>query len=591
MATDISKVLDSIREFKFTPILGAGCSLNSNNSHGFIQQQDKKAYRLALCKYHFLNIFKSDLNIPFIGKNYLIKYIDNFIKHIGVNLIGAYKNHYNVISRKKTYNDCEYGDIEFTNCMISFQVSLLISSAIATSIITSTIKKGELSITNLSLDFTESPLSVTESCVLCNSFMRLADKVTSLKEAKKKFAKESILEVSGIYQRIIFLILEYIPCISHGSAKLKSENCMIVDSWRERHSSEIEQLISSYIGGNFNRSDYARLSLYHIEWLNNLLLYSLRFDLCDYPSTPELAFQISLCEGSFPPKVVSLSKAAQASGDVLNKLKLGFRKIEDYKDEHRIKPDKFHLSMAISMHYLYEKNYVSKSKGAEGSKISLPIILTTNYGNEIEAAFDHLYKNRIGAYHVVIPVNSYSEEVNNVIPHWLLRTLNTYVSPSETWRLLHHDIKDMNEEMPINGLSGPIIIKLHGSPTYNLPQADSSYISGMISRDTNKISEFRHRIVISESHYLKDIVSEKQNRNLPKWLTTYLTDKTKTLCFLGHSVSDPNIRLYLYYYKEEENPVCSKSFFISSPSVTSSKLGSIFGISSGFSSSFASLLS
>jgi len=291
------------------------------------------------------------------------------------------------------------------------------------------------------------------------------------------------------------------------------------------------------------------LTLLDLVWIGNLLWHSLRFNLQYYPTSAELAFQLSLCttaaSGSARGMPPLLAQAAQAASQSIENIKRWF----SFYAERRAESG-FYRNLAAWLQKRFNDSSTTNNpcldKGAP-----LPMVFTTNYDCEIEAALDQLGCS----YHVVMPVyithKNYSETRTNK-PLWLTKTVKydghrlrelpwEYAGNTE---LSKTNSDSANPEQPRKAFVGPIVVKLHGSPLEDLPGRNEvvsipDWVKSIISEDALD-SRYEHRVTLTEGDYLSDL-----RREIPVWVQKALRTRRRRLFFLGQSVSDWNIRLRL----------------------------------------------
>jgi hypothetical protein len=241
-----------------------------------------------------------------------------------------------------------------------------------------------------------------------------------------------------------------------------------------------------------------------------------------------------------------------------------FTRLDDLNRDY---PSSVYLTLAVAMDYAFKNSNlvhtlersgkpVTSAEGGSRGPSALPVLFSTNYDREMERAFDLLYARRCerGAeerpcgYHVAVPVWSGCQgETNLGAPSWLIRKVTFRPGAKdggrrEYWQLLPQDGPPRTEYH----FTGPLLVKLHGSPTDSLSFGEDW--------GAGSSAVYTHRVVISESDYLRDILlltsptashGNVGSERLPPWLSD-LFFKAKTLCFLGQSVSDWNIRLRLF---------------------------------------------
>jgi hypothetical protein len=176
------------------------------------------------------------------------------------------------------------------------------------------------------------------------------------------------------------------------------------------------------------------------------------------------------------------------------------------------------------------------------------MILSTNYDKEmekgIEAAINSVSGDSVEAYHVLMPIYHDAKNLGKgMLSSWLLLTRKLVDNIFESsWQLVG---KSSILDIP---LLGPLVVKLHGSPMYTLPPTE--YILG----NTLDV-RICHRIIISERSFLDDVImeiptgdssaEEKERKAFSSVLSQLFRGPGRVFCFMGHSVSDWNIRLRL----------------------------------------------
>ena len=320
--------------------------------------------------------------------------------------------------------------------------------------------------------------------------------------------RESGIEAHAIYQRLLVLCCQLCG-YSNDECASQRDRCGI-------HRDTIERL------GLLGVTRHARkdLRLDEVAWLDDLVWYTLRCRTAAYPTSAELAFQLGLMTNTIRGlRRGSLAPAAELHADYE-------RQAESIRAwcqlcEAGQPPLKLHLGLAAALQLQFEH----RRKKAHGS---FSMAFTTNYDRELERAFDHLELT----YHVVFPV--YVSLPRRSLPAgeaWLFTTVapRSGHRPSDLRDCTSWEAPDLAPEQ----IDGPIVVKLHGSPLDRLPcpaavGAPPSYL-------------IHHLIVLSESSYLGAI-----KRALPPWMHAELKDPYRELWFLGHSLVDWDVRLWLH---------------------------------------------
>ena len=352
------------------------------------------------------------------------------------------------------------------------------------------------------------------------------------------------LEIQRLYEKLLTLIV-----ILLGDHQKTYD----AELTRYRLGSDLPVPAELWAGGT---ADLGRLRLDAVQWMSELMWYTLRYWIPCYPTTAELAFELSLKVSNAPPRRAELAQAAQALENQLEESDSGALPVEmanviayceeyqrDFPESARsIKAFYYAIAAAMQHQYdlfakratsdpmaLYRNGPAHGVKGTENLP-AVPIVFTTNFDNALESIF---MDNDIG-YHIVFPTVGGGKNEN---PLWWLRTCHAKSQrtsvPDERW----DEIPKTDAGQPQTGtLIGPIIIKIHGAPC--LAKAD---VKG------------RHWLVLSEAGYLQALASAA---NMPLWFSQQLgagVESHRSLWFLGYSMSDWNVRLRLFEHCKEGN--------------------------------------
>ena len=357
--------------------------------------------------------------------------------------------------------------------------------------------------------------------------------LASIKSDKKVDRR---LQIGPLYEKLTILI-----------QNVFGESCAIVCDKHGKH--RIDR-------GKNERGRVAslgRLRLDAIQWLSDLLWYTVRYWVPCYPTTAELAFELSLAVKGAPPRRAELTQAAQALenlgsglaaravGDLVAYCEI----VQEEKEVADRQMKAFYYSIGASLQYQFAQykrdapvkrvtlkdrfGAPTNSGNAEASKLRIPVPMafTTNFDRALETVFE---ANDL-CFHVVFPVvngKSPGDERLACPPVWLIRTCypkwTKRATTVESW-----SSRCTIEGVPKKAFEGPIIVKLHGSPSLNLDGSTS-----------------QHWIVLSEFSYLQALTYRA-----PSWLEQQLTlgfrqEMRRSLRFLGYSISDWNVRLRLY---------------------------------------------
>jgi hypothetical protein len=299
--------------------------------------------------------------------------------------------------------------------------------------------------------------------------------------------------------------------------------------------------------------DCGRLRLDAVQWMSELLWYTMRYWIPYYPTTAELAFELSLAVRHAPARRAELAQAAQAlenekegqSVRIVGELVRYCEGVEEEKGFAR-ETEAFYRSIAAVLQYQFEmyRENATKARGREvaykdrfnksrtttpsAKTIPVPIAFTTNFDTAIEQIFR---KHKL-PHHLIFPVTRLGDVENgeepNLLPVWVIKT---WYSEGEETEEDWLDICD-DDKNPKISFEGPVIVKLHGSPS--IQSSDRT---------------LQHWLVLSEVGYLRALARESP----PAWLEGQLcsgaslkSERERSLWFLGYSISDWNVRLRLY---------------------------------------------
>jgi hypothetical protein len=318
-----------------------------------------------------------------------------------------------------------------------------------------------------------------------------------------------------------------------------------------------------------------KLRLDMMQWLGDLLEYSLVYWIPRFPTTLELAFELGLAVPSGPPRRPELAQAAQAFDAIDPKnMSAGdyIKTLMEYCEAHMkggtIDPvyRRFYVAIAAALcdqwdHYKEDvgargtdrwtagishfrghgKGRIDRAEAAAAATVDtaprvafMPIAATTNYDRGLELVF--------GAYdipyHVLFPIQTLqSGNSKSAVQQWVLRS----VVPGQMDYDFEMSSKDSLLPKEVT-LQGPVIVKLHGAPTLN-------------KHKDRHGGEIRHRIVVSEKEYLDAL---QEGSSALTWFETEMfkplaeeagydaTSRARTIWFLGYSIADWNVRLRLY---------------------------------------------
>lgn len=310
-----------------------------------------------------------------------------------------------------------------------------------------------------------------------------------------------------IYRKLLVFCCRMCPRGDRGHCPPSDSSCF-------HHREEIESLRRQ--GMDLERRDYLRLD--ELAWFDNLLWYTLRYKVPSYPTTRELAFQVSLMTEatSVDFRMGPLAQVAEVRANYERQVKEIQEWFKYCQEKHA--PAKLHRAIAAALEYQSLRYLKSPDDHL------LSIAFTTNFDRLLEEAFESLGFD----YHVVFPI--YVRWPRQPTPVWVWRSKEKLRAGE--WRQRDEACQATRPES--EKINGPIIVKLHGSPLDELPDPD----------DLGLPSKYQHFVVLSESSYLEAIVGEVWK--YPQWIQDLLKEGERYLWFLGYSISDWNIRLRLF---------------------------------------------
>jgi hypothetical protein len=306
----------------------------------------------------------------------------------------------------------------------------------------------------------------------------------------------------------------------------------------------------------------------HYQWLTDLFWHTVRFDDSVLPTAQEIAFRLSLnfTRGVLMPG--ELAQAAEVTG-------LGFdlpvqdedqafslRAFEIIKNwfEYSNSYSKgsyncLHKTVALMMKANYEYIKIKHSDQQRSLPHHLEVnvahnkrlcaAVTTNWDNCLEYAISEASPNSKCS--VIFPI-SIKYEIGTKF-HWCISEVEFIKNGPNKYRATDTaifiksgtDIIEIKEK--ISSIKNDfLVIKLHGSPLYNIPE---NAVDGLTQGKEEIIP--LHALVISESGYLSYLqnIDDSSIDGVIKELLTSV-GYNKYLFFLGYSLSDWNMRLSLY---------------------------------------------
>jgi hypothetical protein len=311
---------------------------------------------------------------------------------------------------------------------------------------------------------------------------------------------------------------------------------------------------------NGTAPDSGHLRLDAVQWMSELLWYTIRYWIPCYPTTAEMAFELSLLVDDAPPRRAELAQAAQAMENFdRESLAAEVRSLIAYCDQ--CQSDKqggskgtraFYYGVATALQHQFdlfkakrevadpnmkyrnvsnedhpvEEGHAAEGRTQEATGLTPPIVFTTNFDNALEQVFA---ENGLG-FHVVYPMlGDEKDRPNGTKLIWWLKTSYPKSSFSKATDVHWDSIVNNYEQPDLEQIVGPMIVKLHGAPCMEKPVPTSQWW-----------------MVLSEVGYLQALGGQA---SIPSWLNQQLGNKKESrraLWFLGYSISDWNVRLRLF---------------------------------------------
>ena len=218
-----------------------------------------------------------------------------------------------------------------------------------------------------------------------------------------------------------------------------------------------------------------------VNWLTDCAWHSLIFRSPLYPEVRELALQIDLCSGDetlagpvrrlAPGEAIARDDLALVTANAARAVLRGFRSGRKVKDPSARAREAFYNAVAQRLWYEHDNRI---------GKPNPPLALSLTFDLELERALFLTQKSR--SFHVLVPVLRRGD-LEKVELRWLLGTYKgqSVNQPSAVARTL-----DPSSHSPLLGSlrtpnwsvgsdvpSGPVVVKLNGSPLHRLPRITS----------------------------------------------------------------------------------------------------------------------
>ncbi len=278
----------------------------------------------------------------------------------------------------------------------------------------------------------------------------------------------------------------------------------------------------------------SELYFYHLEWIADLLWYTLRFSESTYPTDEELAFQIALGIGEHYRRPELVSAAERRGRRQAERIREWFKLYRAAKSDGSPGGNEEFRAFFDWMARYLNSQYHHYCNTPEALKPAEAVAFSTSLDLELE---DALARIPIPMFHVAIPIQAKRASVEPESHlRWLLGTVQSGMLVEEPdWKWLPENVANLGPEM-----LGPLVIKLHGSPLHDLPDVTKPELGV----EDVEYMEFEHALTLSESEYLQNIVLLS---DLPRFCDAVLSDPRRAFFFLGHSLSDWNTKLRIFH--------------------------------------------
>lgn len=541
-------IVEAIRQGLFTPFLGAGASsLRAEFTDLSSHPWDEVMRTLVSVAAHF--------NTP-----RSLKYLRSFVLQRMRPLQGQLDAHLRLVDEPSKFfaKDPIFDD----NCLLKLQVELVRSTVVLTNYFGARFSSEAPSIHRLENCFVPFEATTKEAKAVAAQLFKAASVAESLQDCS--FAKrnspflrrypgiERGLEARRLYHKILTLIV-----ILLGK---KNREIYHLELGHHKEGRVVPVPADVWEGTN---PDSGHLRLDAVQWMSELVWYTLRYWLPCYPTTAEMAFELSLMVDDAPPRRAELAQAAQAMENVdpeslateVSNLMLYCEERQQSDPGGSRSTKAFYHGVATALQHQYDLFAASRittdphDKYRNGTVSAIksdsvgrreelppPIMFTTNFDNALENVF---LENDV-VFHVIYPMLGSVEEGDEKkagLPVWWFKTVykaSSRIRPqNETWK----SITDTSSGKPdMSRIEGPLIVKLHGAPCIEKPERNSECW-----------------MVLSEVGYLQALGGQG---SMPKWLSEQLgtgKESKRSLWFLGYSISDWNVRLRLFEHIKENN--------------------------------------
>ena len=295
------------------------------------------------------------------------------------------------------------------------------------------------------------------------------------------------------------------------------------------------------------------LTLPQLDWLNDLLWHTIRFDAPVLPRTDELAFKVSVCQATQCLVRVPLGTAGvisrKASPDDASMdrksvvrgqepcTKLIYQQLDDLQKTKFSRQSEFYRAIAKLIWQPFSKpqpdmsisgtrsssvEFVDEAVSYDGSKPRYPMVISVNMDEELERYLQNVEHS------VIYPVQRFDGKASA----WMLRV--RVPNNEDKFYLLSKDAQFERDVKKV--VKGPLIVKLRGSPLHKLPTKAPQPL-GKANEDIGRIAQLENRVLLSSLDYTRAL-SDLGKLGQPNPVRELLREEERVLCFFGHPLDD-----------------------------------------------------
>ncbi|MCP4546713.1 MAG: toll/interleukin-1 receptor domain-containing protein [bacterium] len=395
----------------------------------------------------------------------------------------------------------------WTDALTSFQVSLAHVGFEACQIIASELKRSPVGLVSLrSADMYPSEGHMGN---MKDSLDDAVQKATELVEVQKEMLNKESEARCGSFVRML-----KVPAIKRQlkATALSILGSLLSDEW-----------------GTANASK-PKLSTVHLEWISDLLWYTIRFDAPMYPTDYELAFQLTFASttGQYTHRP---HREPLGTVGYYARTRTGISEISRWFKHYA------NGSALQSEFYVTTARALCHSIGKGSGE--LPIAISTNFDNDLE----QILRSRNHPFSTLVPVYIGAGSIESSDQYWLLcvadgKKPTNEDNPYTSWRLLGAS----SGTKKLEGFAkGPLIVRLHGAPMIDLPAMEDVDIRSVPDMTSPRKKVINHRLILWDYDILDWLTD---TNSWPSALRKLLA--SRLLFFLGYRLKDADNRLKIF---------------------------------------------